>query len=559
MTIEIILLTTAILLVLSIIASTASNRLGIPALLLFLVIGMLAGSDGPGGIFFEDAALAQAVGVVALAFILFSGGLDTDWQRIKPVLGPGLALANVGVVVSMALVGGFAVLMLDFPLLEALLLGAIVSSTDAAAVFSVMQTRDVNLKGNLEPLIELESGSNDPIAVFLTIGITGLITTPDTSMLDLIPSFILQMLLGAAGGYLMGLLMTALVNRLRLAQEGLYSVLTLALVLLTYSATTAIGGNGFLAVYLAGIVMGNRKFIHKRSLLRFHEGVAWLMQIGMFLTLGLLVYPSRLLPVIGGGLLISVFLIAVARPVSVFFALAFARMSVSEKLMISWSGLRGAVPIVLATFPLLAGVPRADLIFNLVFFIVLTSVLIQGVSIQWMARMLGVNTGTPSERHYPLEFIPDVNASSRLSELPIPAGAVSVGKSIMQLALPRGALVIVVRRGQETIIADGSTILEAGDRLLLLAKPEALTEVRATLGLPAASIRMVEPKMSLMARVRWHVVNGLRTRRTTDDGRRTTDDEQRTTNRGRRTEDDGRAKTDHRPPTIDERPPTTDE
>jgi hypothetical protein len=208
---------------------------------------------------------------------------------------------------------------------------------------------------------------------------------------------------------------------------------------------------------------------------------------------------------------------------------------------------------------LLAGVPRADLIFNLVFFIVLTSVLIQGVSIQWMARMLGVNTGTPSERHYPLEFIPDVNASSRLSELPIPAGAVSVGKSIMQLALPRGALVIVVRRGQETIVADGSTILEAGDRLLLLAKPEALTEVRATLGVPAASVRMVEPKMSLMARVRWHVVNGLRTRRTTNRGRRTEDDEQRTTNRGRRTEDDGRAKTDHRPPTIDDQPPTTDE
>jgi cell volume regulation protein A len=290
----------------------------------------------------------------------------------------------------MGLVGAFAFWVLQFSLLPALLLGAIISSTDAAAVFSVMRTRGINLKGNLEPLIELESGSNDPIAVFLTLGLTQLITMPDASAVDLIPAFFLQMAVGALCGYGLGRAMTWLVNRLPLRQEGLYSVLTLALVLLIYGLTSLLRGNGFLAVYIAGIVMGNRNFLHKRSLLRFHEGIAWLMQIGMFLTLGLFVFPSRLPPVVGMGLLLSLFLLLVARPVSVFGALLFMRITLAEKFMVAWSGLRGAVPIILATFPLLAQAPGADLIFHLVFFVVLTSVLVQGMSIGWMARWLGV-------------------------------------------------------------------------------------------------------------------------------------------------------------------------
>jgi cell volume regulation protein A len=225
MTIELILLIAALLLVLSLIASAASNRLGIPALVLFLLIGMLAGSDGPGGIAFDNAWVAQFVGVVALLYILFSGGLDTDWQRIRPVLGPGLVLANLGTLLSMGLVGAFAFWVLQFSLLPALLLGAIISSTDAAAVFSVMRTRGINLKGNLEPLIELESGSNDPIAVFLTLGLTQLITMPDASAVDLIPAFFLQMAVGALCGYGLGRAMTWLVNRLPLRQEGLYGVI----------------------------------------------------------------------------------------------------------------------------------------------------------------------------------------------------------------------------------------------------------------------------------------------------------------------------------------------
>lgn len=478
MTIEPILLIAALLLVLSIIASTVSNQVGIPALVLFLLIGMLAGSDGPGGIAFSDAWIAQFVGVVALLYILFSGGLDTDWQRIRPVLGPGLILANLGTILSMGLVAGFAWWVLDFSLLTALLLGAIISSTDAAAVFSVMRTRGVNLKGNLEPLIELESGSNDPIAVFLTLGLTQLIMLPTAAVTDLIPTFLLQMGVGALCGYGMGRAMTWLVNCLPLRQEGLYAVFTLALVLLVYGLTSLLRGNGFLAVYLAGIVMGNRNFLHKRSLLRFHEGIAWLMQIGMFLTLGLFVFPSRLLPVAGTGILLALFLTFVARPLSVFGALALMRISLAEKFMVAWAGLRGAVPIILATFPLLAGAPGADLIFHLVFFVVLTSVLVQGMSIGWMAQWLGVNAETPTLPRYPLEFIPDVSINSRLVEIAIPPTAPVVGRSILQMGLPNGALIVLVRRGLESVVPNGGTVLEAGDRLLLLANEDALQVVQ---------------------------------------------------------------------------------
>lgn len=476
--IELILLVVSILLIGSIIASKASSSTGVPALLLFLIIGMLTGSEGPGGIYFDNPWVTQSVGVVALTFILFSGGLDTDWQRIRPVLGSGLALANLGVLISTLLVGALAHYALGFSWVEGFLLGAIVSSTDAAAVFSVMRVRSVNLKGNLEPLIEFESGSNDPIAVFLTIGLTSLLTTPGASMLGLVPLFFLQMALGTVGGLVMGWGMTWLVNRLRLNQEGLYPVLTVALMLFTYGATTALGGNGFLAVYIAGIMMGNRDFIHKRSLMRFHDSMAWIMQIAMFLTLGLQVYPSQLLPVIGAGLLVSAFLIFVARPLSVFGALAFTRIGVAAKLMVAWAGLRGAVPIVMATFPLMAGLPRADLIFNLVFFIVLTSVLLQGTTIALAARWLGVNATRHFEYHYPLEFVPHITARSQLMELAITANSAAVGRSIIDLRLPRGTLVVSIIRGEEDVVPNGGTVLAAGDRMLVLAERESLPAIR---------------------------------------------------------------------------------
>jgi cell volume regulation protein A len=479
MAIEPILLVIAILLIISIGATRFSSRLGVPALALFLAIGMLAGSEGFGGIAFDNPWQAQTVGIIALMFILFSGGLDTDWQRIRPVLAPGLALANVGVLLSAVLVGSFAVWVLGFSWIGGLLLGAIVSSTDAAAVFALLRTQDVRLRDNLEPLIELESGSNDPMAVFLTIGLTNLIITPSASPIDLLPSFVLQMILGASGGILMGWLMTWAINHIRLQQEGLYAVFTLAMVLLSYATISLIGGNGFLAIYIAGITLGNQQFVHKRSIVRFHEGVAWLMQIGMFLILGLLVFPSHLLPVIGDGLMLALFLVFVARPISVFIALIWTKLKTVDKLMISWAGLRGAVPIVLATFPLLAGVPSADRIFNLIFFAVLISVILQGTSIGWIARLLGVNAVRAplgSEAH---TYVPDVRLTSQVLELEIQRDSPLAGKAIIELGLPRGALVIQIQRDDKLIVPNGGTVLQPNDRLLVVATPEALPPIRA--------------------------------------------------------------------------------
>lgn len=390
--IEHVLIGAAVLLLLSVIASKASAQLGIPSLLLFLFIGMLAGSEGLGGIYFDDAQVAQFVGVVALTFILFAGGLDTNWIQIKPVLGRGIILATAGVMLTAILVGGFSIMVLGLNYLDGLLLGAIVSSTDAAAVFSLLRSKKTSLKGDLKPLLEFESGSNDPMAIFLTVSLTSLIMTPSQSTIEMIPMFAQQMALGATMGYLSGRGTTYIVNRINLESNGLYPVLTIAMVLLIYGATVILGGNGFLAVYIAGITFGNSNFLNKRNTISFHEGLAWLMQITMFIVLGLLVFPSHLIPIAWIGLLISSFLMFIARPVAIFLLLSLSKMSYREKAMVSWVGLKGAVPIVLATIPLLSGLSDAETIFNIVFFIVMTSVLLQGSSITFVAKLLGVES-----------------------------------------------------------------------------------------------------------------------------------------------------------------------
>jgi cell volume regulation protein A len=479
--IEQLLLVASVLLILSILASKTSGALGVPALLVFLLIGMVAGSDGPGGIYFDDARLAQSLGVVALATILFAGGLDTEWHSVRPVLGRALALATFGVLMTAALLGGFVSSVLGYALLDGLLLGAIVSSTDAAAVFAVLRSRNVSLKGPLKPLLELESGSNDPMAVFLTTGLIRLVTIPGASVAELAPAFVVQMALGAAAGYGLGRLMIVLVNRLRLEYEGLYPVLTLSFVLLTYSATAVLGGNGFLAVYVAGLVMGSHDFIHKRSLTRFHDGLAWLMQIAMFLTLGLLVFPSRLPAVIDVGLLVSLFLMFVARPVSVFLTLSVTRMPFREQAMVAWVGLRGAVPIILATFPLVAGVPRADHIFNLVFFIVLTSVLLQGTSIPLVTRWLGVAAPLPATPSILPEALASRDLKASLVELAVPRDSAASGRQVVELGLPEGALIVLIKRGDEMLVPSGGTLIAADDSLLVVGEPHIITRVRALL------------------------------------------------------------------------------
>ncbi len=470
--IEYILTGVAILLLLSIIASKASDRLGVPALLIFMIIGMLAGSDGPGGIHFDDPYAAQFMGVLALAFILFAGGLSTNWESVKPVIWPGIILSTLGVFLTALLVGIFAILVLNFSLLEGLLLGSIISSTDAAAVFSVLRSRNVSLKGNLKPLLELESGSNDPMAVLLTTGVISMINTPGLSLVNMIPLFIYQMAFGAFMGLLMGYGIVKLVNTLKLEYEGLYPVLSIALVILTYSATTILKGNGFLAVYIAALIMGKSNFIHRKSLTRFHDGLAWLMQIAMFLTLGLLVFPKNLPPVIIVGLLVSLFLIFIARPVGVFISTVGTKISLKEKTMISWVGLRGAVPIVLATFPLVARIPNSEMIFNIIFFIVLTSALLQGSTIPFVARLLRVDAPLRPKTVYPLECDSTGTFNCDIKDIVVPDNSAAVNKRLLELNLPEGALIALVKREEDFFVPAGGTELKAGDKLLVLADNE---------------------------------------------------------------------------------------
>jgi potassium/hydrogen antiporter len=486
LSIENILLLGSLLLFISIIASKTSFKFGIPALILFLIVGMLAGSDGPGGIYFNDPKIAQFLGVVALTFILFSGGLETKWESVRPILKDGLSLSTLGVLITAGTVGLFCSYVLGFTLAEGMLLGAIVSSTDAAAVFSILRSRNVGLKGNVRPLLEFESGSNDPMAYFLTISCIYMLTTPDASLLSLIPKFFKGMILGGVAGYGFGKLMIWTVNKIKLDIEGLYPVLVLAMVFFTFSFTDTIGGNGFLAIYIAAILLGNSNFIHKKSLIKFYDGQAWLVQIVMFLALGLLVYPSKIVPVIDEGIFISLFLIFVARPLAVFISMAFAKdMNFRKKLFISWVGLRGAVPIIFATYPLIAGVHYSETIFNLVFFISVSSVLVQGTTLPIVAKWLHVSVPENLKRKFPLDIELKDDQKSELVELDITAQSPSVGKAIVELNLPSTALIVLIHRNDKYMNPSGETVIQAGDHLLIMADTKSTVDkIYHSFGLP---------------------------------------------------------------------------
>ena len=470
------------LLLASIVGSKASGRLGVPGLLLFLGVGMLAGSDGPGGIEFSNYLQAQWAGTVALCFILFQGGLSTEWSLVRPVLKKSLSLATLGVLLSTGVMGAFVHFAFHVPWLSALLLGAVVSSTDASAVFTVLKERRLGLRGEITPLLELESGGNDPMAVFLTLGLITLIQDPAQSVLGLAPQFFREMLLGVLLGYGLGRASLWAINKLNLQFEGLYSVMLIALALMTYGAAASLHGSGFLAIYIAGLVLGNADFIHKRSVLDFLDGLAWLMQIGMFLMLGLLVNPHELLPTAGLALACALVLVFVARPVSVYLSLAASKMPKRDKSMVAWVGLRGAVPIVLATFPLLAGVPNANLLFNAVFFIVLTSVLLQGTTLTLVARWLKVREEVPDRPVYPIAYRPTGTGRNDMAEVDVGPGSEADGRRIMDLKLPPDALVILVHRGGEFLVPKGATTLRAGDSVLVLALGDDLRAVQTKLG-----------------------------------------------------------------------------
>jgi len=465
-----ILLIGSILLLLSVIAGKTTNRLGVPTLIFFLIVGILAGSEGVGGIHFDNASLTQLIGIVALNFILFSGGLDTNWQSIQPVVWRGITLSTLGVLITAVSVGIFTHLVFGFTILEGILLGAIVSATDAAAVFSILRNKGIALKGYLRPVLELESGSNDPMAYFLTISLTSIVASGHVGGTDLLVSFLKEFILGGAIGYLMGRASVFIINNIKLETEGLYPVLTLGLAIFTYSITDFLHGNGFLAIYLCALIMGNSKMVHKRSLIKFYDGQAWLMQIILFLTLGLLVFPSRILPLVGMGLLISAFLIFVARPLGVFASLSFFKSNIRSKAFVSWVGLRGGVPIVFATYPLLAGIPKADLIFNLVFFISITSVLLQGTTLAFVAKILHVSVPVKAKRRIGTDFEHSDKVKNELDEIFLDKNSPAVGKQIVELAIPPTVNILTIKRNDAFITPTGSTTLLDSDILYVLAE-----------------------------------------------------------------------------------------
>lgn len=470
---EKVLLVSSMLLILSVFVGKAGYRFGLPSLLLFLGVGMLFGSDGL-GIQFDNAKAAQFIGMLALSIILFSGGMDTKLKEIKPVASQGVVLATLGVLLTTFLTGGFIYLVCHYSaeyatltLPESLLLAAVMSSTDSASVFSILRSKGVLLKENLRPTLELESGSNDPMAYLLTLILIAFIQSSGMSVAEAAWMLVLQLVIGAIGGFLLGKVAVWIVNRINVNNASLYPILILAFAFLTYSVVTLCQGNGYLGVYIAGLVFGNAKIVHKRSIGTFFDGFTWLWQIVMFLSLGLLVNPHELLPVTHIGLGIGIFMIVIARPVSVFLSLLpYKNFSWQARLYISWVGLRGAVPIIFATYPLLAGIEHAQWFFNIVFFITILSLLVQGTTVTYVARLLHLIDKPEAKEEFGMELSEDIR--SVMSEIDLTPEVLAHGNRLMDLNLPDHTLAVMVKRDGRYFIPTGKTILKANDKLLMI-------------------------------------------------------------------------------------------
>lgn len=468
-TIHNVILIVSLLLFFAILAGKTSSKIGVPALILFLGIGMLAGSEGIGKIQFgyDQAGTAQFIGITALCFILFSGGLDTKWKCIKPILGKGMTLSTLGVLLTAVFTGLFVKCLTDFSWTESFLLGSIVSSTDAAAVFNILNSKNLSLKNNLKPLLEFESGSNDPVAFLLTTFFVGMVGLESFSWPIALLRFLLQLFLGVFMGFVMGKLSTIIINRIRISYTGLYPVLAIALMLFTYSFTDFIGGNGFLAVYISAIILGNKKLTHRSAIVESFDGYAWLMQLILFLTLGLLVFPGEVWDIKWTGLAISGFIIILARPLAVFLCLSFFKKTpFKEQLFVSWVGLRGAAPIVFATYPLIAGLEKSGMIFSIVFFISFLSMALQGTSIPWMARKLHLAiilpTGLMARRN--------LDTKTEMFEIEIEKGSPLDGKTLLEADLPEKTRVTMILRRGDYIVPIGETRLQQKDYLYILCK-----------------------------------------------------------------------------------------
>lgn len=475
------MLIVAVLLFFSVLVGKAGSRYGMPALLAFLGIGMVAGADGF-GLQFDSAEAAEFIGMISLCIILFSGGLDTDFRKIRPVLAPGLVLATVGVLVTTALTGVFIHEMMRwlapeyaFGWAESLLLAAIMSSTDSASVFSILNSSGIGLKQRLKPTLELESGSNDPMAYLLVVMLISIIETgqgfTSALVLDSALQLIVQLGVGAAAGVAIGYATVKVVNAINSDNEFLYPVMVIACCFFAFTLTDMAGGNSYLAVYIAGLVVGNKRLALKRTIATFFGAFTWLVQILMFLSLGLLVNPHELLHIIWPGILLGVFMILIARPVAVLLCMApFRQFTLKAKAYVGWVGLRGAVPIIFATYALMSPqVEHARFMFNLVFFITILSLLIQGTTVNSMARWLHLTEELP-RRHFNMELPEEVAAV--MTELKITPSHLADGNLVKEVQLPVDTLAILIKRGDKYLVPKGDTRLYIDDVLLMLAKTD---------------------------------------------------------------------------------------
>jgi cell volume regulation protein A len=477
-----LLVTGGILLVLSVVLSRTSGRLGIPIFLLFLLVGMLAGSDGLGGIAFDDYQLAFRLGTIALVLILFDGGLNTPIEVVRAGMKPAVLLATVGVVGTAAVVAcGAWLLGLPWPM--ALLIGAVVSSTDAAAVFSTLRASNLHLKRRVGTTLELESGLNDPVAVILTVAVTSYIAGQQVLSPMLAVDIAVQLAVGAAVGLVAGFAGRWLLQKVRLPASGLYAVLSLSIAALSFGIATVLWGSGFLSVYVTAVVIGNSRYPYRSGVARFHDAAAWLSQVMMFILLGLLVMPSELLSVLALGIALSLVLVFLARPLIVFLCLAPLGFPLKESAYIGWIGLRGAVPIVLATFPVLAGIDGAGQVFNIVFFVVVFTALIPGATVGQATRWLGLTSNLPPPPPAILEITSFTPIHGEMVSFFIRPESAVCGSTIRNIPFPPRASVLLIVRGEDLIVPRGNTVLEPNDHVYVLASPGALPLLRLLFGM----------------------------------------------------------------------------
>ena len=476
-TAENILLIGAILIFCSILISKTGYRFGIPTLLLFLLVGMGFGSDGL-GLQFNNAGEAQFIGMMALSIILFTGGMDTKINDIRPVLWQGISLSTLGVLLTTLLTGGFIYYLskwtstnIALPLLTCLLLAATMSSTDSASVFNLLRSQKMNLKHNLRPMLELESGSNDPMAYMLTIALIQVIASGSDLHVGLVlRDLLIQFCFGGIFGFALGKFALWLLNKINLSNSSLYPILLLSMVFITFTVTDLLKGNGYLAVYIMGVIVGNSKLAYRKEINTFMNGLTWLFQIVMFLSLGLLVNPHEMLGVAPVALLIGVFMILIARPVSIWLCLLpFRKMSNRARMFVSWVGLRGAVPIIFATYPVVAEIPGSNQIFNIVFFITLLSLMFQGMTIAKMAKLLHLDLPQEKEGNEFGVELPD-EIDSQLEDKTLTAEMLVNGNRLADMDIPKGTLVMLVKRGNEFIIPNGQVELHVGDKLLYISE-----------------------------------------------------------------------------------------